>query len=310
MGKLGKIGDGTSHDRAYNRTQTKKVVKEALKSKKKAGKAAAVTDVGNIWMKNFEKRINSTPLALPPHSPTIQETLPPLETLLNKGNKETILPLSNINVKPGERLALPPHIPNEVPVSPTPTPKPGERLALPPHNEPPKTPKFKLPKLSKAGKIGLILGAVALLGTIGAGIAGYLIGKNANKSSEEENAVPAVVNPEGEVPAVANPEDEAVSAVVNPEDEVPAVVNPEDEQRQNAREKVYEVKKGDNIWNIAKRILTEENNGVKPSDKEILKLTREIIQENHKEFEADGYTVIILPGEKLNIPGERVNLAA
>ena len=62
--------------------------------------------------------------------------------------------------------------------------------------------------------------------------------------------------------------------------------------------KDYTVKKGDNVWNIAKRRL-QELNGKKPTDREIANYTKKLLEENKLEYEADGYTVIIHSGDKI-----------
>lgn len=63
---------------------------------------------------------------------------------------------------------------------------------------------------------------------------------------------------------------------------------------------VHKVKLGDNVWNIAKNHLKEQN-GVKPTNAEILKHTKEIMELNNLEFEADGKLVIIKPGQELKL---------
>ena len=60
----------------------------------------------------------------------------------------------------------------------------------------------------------------------------------------------------------------------------------------------YTVKKGDNVWNIAKRRL-QEINGTKPTDKEVMNYTKELLKLNKLEYEADGYTVIIHKGDNI-----------
>ena len=75
---------------------------------------------------------------------------------------------------------------------------------------------------------------------------------------------------------------------------VPPVV-PEIQQDTIAKDKVF-VKKGDNVWNIAKKLL-----GDSATDAEILKLQNLIIKENGLKFEEDNYTVIIYPDQVLSI---------
>ncbi len=70
------------------------------------------------------------------------------------------------------------------------------------------------------------------------------------------------------------------------------------EDKNRALPKNYTVKKGDNVWNIAKRRL-QEVNGKKPTDKEIMNYTKELLKLNKLEYEADGYTVIIHKGDNI-----------
>ena len=70
------------------------------------------------------------------------------------------------------------------------------------------------------------------------------------------------------------------------------------ESKNRALPKNYTVKKGDNVWNIAKRRL-QEVNGKKPTDKEIMNYTKELLKLNKLEYEADGYTVIIHKGDNI-----------
>ncbi len=60
----------------------------------------------------------------------------------------------------------------------------------------------------------------------------------------------------------------------------------------------YTVKKGDNVWNIAKRRL-QEMNGKKPTDKEIMDYTNELLKLNKLEYEPDNYTVVIHEGDNI-----------
>lgn len=70
------------------------------------------------------------------------------------------------------------------------------------------------------------------------------------------------------------------------------------EDKNRALPKNYTVKKGDNVWNIAKRRL-QEMNGKKPTDKEIMNYTNELLKLNKLEYEPDGYTVIIHKGDNI-----------
>lgn len=70
------------------------------------------------------------------------------------------------------------------------------------------------------------------------------------------------------------------------------------EDKNRALPKNYTVKKGDNVWNIAKRRL-QEMNGKKPTDREIMNYTNELLKLNKLEYEPDGYTVIIHKGDNI-----------
>lgn len=63
----------------------------------------------------------------------------------------------------------------------------------------------------------------------------------------------------------------------------------------------YEVKKGDNVWNIAKQHLKDLSNdpNYQPTNAEILKHTKELIALNELHFEPDNYTVIINPKDTI-----------
>ena len=72
-------------------------------------------------------------------------------------------------------------------------------------------------------------------------------------------------------------------------------------EKQETENDVHSVKRGDNVWNIAKKHLKDLNNGDKPTNAEILKHTKEIMEWNNLEFEADGKRVIIKPGDQLKL---------
>lgn len=66
----------------------------------------------------------------------------------------------------------------------------------------------------------------------------------------------------------------------------------------------YEVVKGDCVWNIAKAHLKELNKDKAdyvPSNVEILRRTKEIMEINDLHYEADNYVVIIQPGQKIKL---------
>lgn len=101
-------------------------------------------------------------------------------------------------------------------------------------------------------------------------------------------------------PAKATPapvsDDENKEDKVDKKDNADKADKAEDKNR--ALPKNYTVKKGDNVWNIAKRRL-QEMNGKKPTDREIMNYTNELLKLNKLEYEADGYTVIIHKGDNI-----------
>ncbi len=101
-------------------------------------------------------------------------------------------------------------------------------------------------------------------------------------------------------PAKATPapvsDDENKEDKVDKKDNADKADKAEDKNR--ALPKNYTVKKGDNVWNIAKRRL-QEMNGKKPTDKEIMNYTNELLKLNKLEYEPDGYTVIIHKGDNI-----------
>lgn len=62
----------------------------------------------------------------------------------------------------------------------------------------------------------------------------------------------------------------------------------------------YKVKKGDNVWNIAKEHLRDEL-GREPKASEILIKTREIMKDNNLKLEDDGYVCLIYPEQELKV---------
>lgn len=73
----------------------------------------------------------------------------------------------------------------------------------------------------------------------------------------------------------------------------------------NAAEDGYSVKKGDNLWNIAKKHLQEINGGKKPKNAEIAHHMQEIMTANGLKFAKDGITVLIKAGDVLKMPGAK-----
>lgn len=143
---------------------------------------------------------------------------------------------------------------------------------------------------SGKGKAALITGAVALIGSV--------IGISCSSKKDNKNTI---------TPPVAEPEDKAQSAeekVSKPEEvatvpeTTPAIMK--DEEKTNE----YTVKKGDNVWNIAKAQLIERNiedKNYMPTNKEILKEVHKIMKVNGLKFEEDNYHVMIKPNDKLKL---------
>lgn len=105
-------------------------------------------------------------------------------------------------------------------------------------------------------------------------------------------------------PAKATPapvaDDENKEDKVDQKDNAEKADKSEEARKRNDRTlpQNYTVKKGDNVWNIAKRRL-QEMNGKKPTDKEIMNYTNELLKLNKLEYEPDGYTVIIHEGDNI-----------
>ena len=152
----------------------------------------------------------------------------------------------------------------------------------------------------KGGKATLIgLGIVALVGG-----AAWLFNKLSGKKSED--ATPAKLDP-SPVPGKEEPET-PVAPVPGKEDPEKPVepVEPgkeEPENPVNVVPKDYEVKPGDCVWNIAKQHLKDLSNdpNYKPTNAEILKHTKELMELNQLVFEPDGYHVMIYPKQHLKL---------
>ena len=105
-------------------------------------------------------------------------------------------------------------------------------------------------------------------------------------------------------PAKATPapvsDDENKEDKVDKKDNAEKADKSEEAKKRNDRTlpQNYTVKKGDNVWNIAKRRL-QEMNGKKPTDREIMNYTNELLKLNKLEYEPDGYTVIIHKGDNI-----------
>ncbi len=178
------------------------------------------------------------------------------------------------------------------------------------------------PKLKKFGLIGLATSA--LLG-LGAYLYTKLTDKEqpAQKSTAPENpevTTPATPgnkepeNPEATTPATLGnkePEKPVATAPTTPdnkEPEKPGATTPTTPDNKEPGKPAqanneYTVKKGDCVWNIAKQHLKELKNdpNYKPTDAEILKHTKELMELNKLQFEEDGYHVLIKPNDKLKL---------
>lgn len=191
----------------------------------------------------------------------------------------------------------------------------------------------------KGGKIGLALGLAA--GVVALAKWGYDKFFGSDSSQETNPDVKADVptgdkkspaqKPATPTPATKTPEDKKTekpktksNAPVKTPVAVPPTKTEEPEETGNVKEsdkadesgktdktdknpetkveagEVHKVKLGDNVWNIAKKHLKEQN-GVKPTNAEILKHTKEIMELNGLEFEADGKLVIIKQGQELKL---------
>ena len=90
--------------------------------------------------------------------------------------------------------------------------------------------------------------------------------------------------------------------------EAEEVAKANDAENKRVPEKIdgdeYEVVKGDCVWNIAKAHLKELNKDkadYTPTNIEILRHTKELMEINDLHYEADNYVVIIEPGQKLKL---------
>ena len=186
---------------------------------------------------------------------------------------------------------------------------------------------------SKGGKATLIgLGIAALVGG-----AAWLFNKLSGKKSEDAapvkpnpTHVPGKEDPEKPVePGKENPEKPVAPGKEEPETPVVPVPGKEDPEKPvepgkeepekpvapvepgkeepenpvNVVPKDYEVKPGDCVWNIAKQHLKDLSNdpNYKPTNAEILKHTKELMELNQLVFEPDGYHVMIYPKQHLKL---------
>lgn len=189
----------------------------------------------------------------------------------------------------------------------------------------------------KGGKIAIVAGALAILGAGATWLYNKFAGKKDEVAEDSNNAAkpttPASENkdktdptkpvttpgkddktdPEKPVattpgkddktdptkPVAPTPGKDNKTDPTKPVDSTPG----KDGKTDNTVPKDYVVKKGDCVWNIAKQHLKDLSNdpNYKPTDAEILKHTKELMELNKLEFEPDGYHVMIRPDDKLKL---------
>lgn len=149
----------------------------------------------------------------------------------------------------------------------------------------------------KGGKVAIGAGIVAL---IGAGAA-WLYNKVSGKKSEDASA-----SQKPETPVAAAPDNNEKTEETKPEEKpnkADKADKGDDTKPNKDVPKDYEVKKGDCVWNIAKQHLKDlsDDPNYNPTDAEILKHTKELMDLNQLQFEPDGYHVMIKPSDKLKL---------
>lgn len=108
------------------------------------------------------------------------------------------------------------------------------------------------------------------------------------KAGSTTGSAAAATTGSAEDPDKTDKTDKADKAKTKTDDETPDVPT------------VHTVVKGDNVWNIAKKHL-QDINGKKPTNAEILKHTKELMEINGLEFEPDGKRVMIRPNDELKL---------
>ncbi|MCI1273723.1 MAG: hypothetical protein LKG27_04735 [Clostridiaceae bacterium] len=152
----------------------------------------------------------------------------------------------------------------------------------------------KLGKFFKGKKGKFAIGA-ALLTAAGAGIYAACSG-----SKDEQAPTTPTVVPTPTVDTTPTTPTVDTTPTVPTEPTTPEVTPTEPTEPTEPENTDYIVKKGDNVWNIAKAHLTEKN-GVKPTDKEIMEEVNVIMKDNQLEWEKDHYHVMIHPKDKLEL---------
>ena len=175
--------------------------------------------------------------------------------------------------------------------------------------------------MSKIGKYAKKFGKIALIGAAVAAVVagGVWLYKKVTGKKDEAPAEPtktAATQPEQKTPeqqpdnkGAVQAEDPAKPGVTptKPEEKEDQKVEkkPEDKKDEPVKEvpKDYEVKKGDCVWNIAKQHLKDLSGdpNYKPTNAEILKHTKELMELNQLVFEPDGYHVMIRPKQHLKL---------
>ncbi len=170
----------------------------------------------------------------------------------------------------------------------------------------------------KGGKLAIGAAAVGLLAAGGAWLYNKLTGKKeetvvdkdkdttTTTKAKDENKTPEKTTTPDDPKAVTPVPSEDKKDKTNPTDKKDPTkpVAPENpDKKDNTVPKDYIVKKGDCVWNIAKQHLKDLSNdpNYKPTDAEILKHTKELMELNQLEFEPDGYHVMIRPNDKLKL---------
>ena len=157
----------------------------------------------------------------------------------------------------------------------------------------------------KGGKAAIGAGIVALLAAGGTWIYNKVSGKkddqpvNSNNNTTPTTPVAPTDSTEVKPPVTPTPGGNDTT----PNEPTDPVKPGNNDNNNNNVPKDYVVKKGDCVWNIAKQHLKDLSNdpNYKPTDAEILKHTKELMELNKLQFEPDGYHVMIKPEDKLKL---------
>lgn len=125
-------------------------------------------------------------------------------------------------------------------------------------------------------------------------------GKTEN-NTENGSAAAAESEPETEGAAGTNTGTEtSVAPVDDAEAEIVDESKVDEEITAEENQPIYEVQKGDNLWNICKKEL-KDNNGEEPTGAQIMARIGEVMEKNGLHWEADHYHVMIYPKQKLKM---------